>query len=302
MSRWCTLTGAPPEVIAHRGASGERPEHTLAGYQLALDQGADVIEPDLVPSRDGVLFARHDPYLSRSTDVAARAGFADRRREGDWWSVDFDARELDGLRAVQPFRGRSDAHDRKHAIPRWDAIVEWAGEQAERRGRPVVLYPEIKHPAALAGAGRDPVPLFIAAVRALPPKVAVRVQCVEPEPLRAIHLATGLPCTLLLDERADWREAIDLHGAWLAALGVEKPLLWDRWGGESELVDVAHAAGLRVDAWTFRDDVLPEGVDGIEDELRLAMRTGIDGLFCDFPATALRVRAAIDSTGQAGEE
>ena len=99
-----------PIVIAHRGASGERPEHTLEAYRLAIAQGADYIEPDLVMSADGVLFARHDPWLSDSTDIAARPEFADRRRtltgpEGevltDWWTFDFTAAELKTLRARQ---------------------------------------------------------------------------------------------------------------------------------------------------------------------------------------------------------
>ena len=102
----CTTPPAPQTVpdavlvIAHRGASGERPEHTLEAYRLAIAQGADYIEPDLVMSADGVLFARHDPWLSDSTDIAARPEFADRRRtltgpEGevltDWWTFDFTA-------------------------------------------------------------------------------------------------------------------------------------------------------------------------------------------------------------------
>ena len=101
---WDTLDRSPPLIIAHRGASGLRPEHTLEGYALALEQGADVIEPDLVPSADGVLFARHDAGLARSTDIAAREAFRMRQRDGDWPCDSLAASEMDSLRAVQPFR------------------------------------------------------------------------------------------------------------------------------------------------------------------------------------------------------
>jgi len=81
-----TLDGKPPVVIGHRGASGYLPEHTLEAYQLAIDQGADVIEPDLISTKDGVLIARHDPNLGTSTDVASKPEFADRKRVD--WPVD----------------------------------------------------------------------------------------------------------------------------------------------------------------------------------------------------------------------
>ncbi len=100
-----------PRIIAHRGASGLRPEHTLAAYQLALDQGADAIELDLVPTRDGSLIARHDNELSITTDVATRAQFASRRRSKrvdgievtGWFSEDFTIDEIRMLRRPPAF-------------------------------------------------------------------------------------------------------------------------------------------------------------------------------------------------------
>ena len=110
-----------PLVIAHRGASGYLPEHTLAAYELAIEQGADVIEPDLVFTRDGVLVARHDRYLSTTTDVADRPEFSSRRRmEGlrrDWFVDDFTLAELKMLRARQSFEGRGTEADGLHEIP-----------------------------------------------------------------------------------------------------------------------------------------------------------------------------------------
>src|SRR5579864_6467898 len=125
---WSTLQGKATRIIAHRGASGYRPEHTLDGYALAAAQGADVLEPDLLMSRDGVLFARHDLGLARSTDIASRAEFAARAREiagvRDWWIGDFTASELDTLRAVQPFPQRGTLHDGRLVLPRLAMVLD----------------------------------------------------------------------------------------------------------------------------------------------------------------------------------
>lgn len=297
MEKTSSFDGRPVQVIGHRGASGVLPEHTLIAYATALAQGADVVEPDLVVSRDGVLFARHEPGLGRSTDVADRPEFADRRRDGDWFCHDFDAVELDRLRAMQPFPGRSRRHDRRYPLPRFRDILCWAGQVADARGQAVILYPEIKHPSALAALGIDPVPLFIDAMRSRPAGVEVWVQCFEAEPLRRIVDAAGLNACLLIDAEADWRAALAEHGDWLFALGIDKTILSRSDGGPgtrpdaplAAVVAAAHAIGVRVDAWTFRDDAVGAGFASIEEELRAAVASGVDGLFCDFPATAVAV-------------
>ena len=122
---WRTLDGGAPRIIAHRGASGLRPEHTLEGYALALSQGADIIEPDLVVSADGVLFARHDPGLARSTDIRLRPQFASRQEQGDWPVDRFAASEIDQLRAIQPNAARSSEFDR--LWPLLNAMLNVAG-------------------------------------------------------------------------------------------------------------------------------------------------------------------------------
>lgn len=294
---WNTFDQTAPIVIAHRGASGQRPEHTMEGYALALEQGADVIEPDLVPSADGVLFARHEPNLARSTDIVSRPEFVDRQRDGAWHSDDMLAADLDTLRALQPFRGRSIAHDGKFALPRWSNVIAWAAGKARSRDSGITLYPEIKEPSALARRDSDPVPPFIASVAGLPSEVTVWVQCFEVEPLRRVHEATGLSCALLLDSNADWRAALKANASWLARLAVSKRLLRNAAGQDSGLVAAAHDAGLHVDAWTFRDDAVGEGYAGIDEELAAAMQLGVDGLFCDFPATALALRRKLEKAG-----
>ncbi len=155
---------ARPIVIAHRGASGERPEHTLAAYRLAIEQGADFIEPDLVPTRDGVLVARHENALSGTTDVADRVEFADRRTRKridgsditDWFAEDFTLAELKTLRArerIPAIRPANAAFDGLEQVPTLAEIIALVRE-AEAQGRRVGIYPETKHPTFFATEGR----------------------------------------------------------------------------------------------------------------------------------------------------
>lgn len=294
MSRsWSTLNGRPTRVIAHRGASGPLPEHTLAAYALALEQGADVIEPDLVVARDGTLIVRHDRGLARSTDVAQQAAFAARLCDGDWPVEQFSRQELAQLRAVQPFAQRDHGHDGQWPIPEFGDVLVWAESAARQRGTAVRLYPELKHVAAFSAAGVDPVPRFVEMMRALDrSRVEVWLQCFEIEPLRRVREAIDLPVFLLLDERADWRAALAAHAQEVNGFGVAKALLQDAKGRDSGFVAAAHAAGLQVHAWTYRDDVLPAGVTRVQDELDAAFDLGLDAVFCDFPATALACRNA----------
>jgi glycerophosphoryl diester phosphodiesterase len=145
----------PLTVIAHRGASAERPEHTLEAYRLAIAQGAHFIEPDLVPTRDGVLVARHENALSGSTDVAERPEFADRKTRKqidgvwveDWFAEDFTFAELKTLRAreTKPAeRPGNRAFDDRFSIPSFAEVIALAKEEGERLGRPIGLYPETK--------------------------------------------------------------------------------------------------------------------------------------------------------------
>lgn len=287
---WQTLDGKPPLIIGHRGASGLRPENTLESFALAFEQHADAFEPDLVPSREGVLFIRHDPGMARSTDISSRSAFSDRQVEGDWRSETLTSAELDGLRAIQPFPGRSPAFDGEYIVPRWQALIDWAANMSRIHDTSVLLYPEIKEPADYIARGVDPIPAFIASVQHLPKGVSVRAQSFDAAPLKRVHDATGLPCCLLLDADTDWRDEIARHGDWISRVGVSKTLLWSAHGVDSGLVSMAHAAKIAVDVWTFRDDRVGQGYANVHDELRAAFMLGIDGAFCDFPATGLSVR------------
>ncbi|MBD8528078.1 glycerophosphodiester phosphodiesterase family protein [Pseudomarimonas arenosa] len=288
MSGWSTLDGRPTQIIAHRGNSGEYPEHVLPGYQSALALGADIIEPDLLASADGVLFCRHDLGLRRSTTIGELKEFAGRQTDGDFCMLDFEAAEVDRLRAVQPFPARNAALNGLYPPPRFSAVIEWAAQQGVLRGRPVLLYPELKHPAEHRQRGIDAPALLIEHCLSLPLGVELLLQCFCVDTLRELKQATGLPVALLLDSNQDPQLALTEHGAWLDGLALSKKLLL----GENARcrVDAIHSAGLRVDVWTLRDDQPGEGFANVEQELRHFFALGVDRLFADFPATALRVR------------
>ncbi|MBN3930062.1 glycerophosphodiester phosphodiesterase [Streptomyces verrucosisporus] len=153
-----------PAVIAHRGASGYRPEHTLGAYQLALDMGADVIEQDLVPTRDGHLVCRHENDITGTTDVADHPRFAGRKAtktvDGTeitgWFTEDFTLAELKTLRATERIPGtRPDntLYDGRWTVPSFEEVLRWAEREGRRRRRPVWLHIETKHPSHFRGLG-----------------------------------------------------------------------------------------------------------------------------------------------------
>src|SRR3954453_11951003 len=159
-----TMSDFAPLVIGHRGAPGYRPEHTLASYRLAIELGADYIEPDLVSTRDGVLVARHENEIGATTDVGSRPRFADRwttrmvegRRVTGWFTEDFTLAELKTLRArerLPAVRPRNTWYDGHFEVPTFDEVLELAARGSERRGSPVGVYPENKHPGPSARPG-----------------------------------------------------------------------------------------------------------------------------------------------------
>ncbi|HEX3123960.1 MAG TPA: glycerophosphodiester phosphodiesterase family protein [Rhodanobacteraceae bacterium] len=301
MQRWNTLDGSAPRIIAHRGASGYRPEHTLDGYALAAAQGADVLEPDLVLSRDRVLFARHDLGLARSTDIAVHAQFANRAREiagqRDWWVSDFTADELDSLRAVQPFPERGRRFDGRLVVPRFAMLLDLRAAASSNYGRTIAAYPELKHPEYFRAVGLDPVAALheeLAARALLGPASPVWIQCFDHAVLREVKERCGNPCFALLENvpaERDSRDALLREIArWAQGVAPPKHLLWDHNGNDNGMVAAAHALGLQVHAWTFRDDRPPAPFASARDELFAAFALGVDALFCDFPDTAIDAR------------
>ena len=320
-----------PLLIAHRGASGYRPEHTLAGYALAIDQGADAIEPDLVPTRDGELVARHENEIGGTTDVAGHAAFADRHTtkviDGQavtgWFTEHFTLAELKRLRArerLPDVRPTNTAHDGLYEVPTLAEIIALAKRRSAETGRTIAIYPETKHPAYFAsiGLGTD-APL----VRALDEagwstcEAPVYIQSFEVANLRRLAGLTGVRLIQLLaaaggpaDGAADSYAAMTIPAglrevaryAW--GIGPDKAMLWAD-EAPSPLVANAHAAGLRVHPWTFRaenrflasrfrigDD--PDGHGDLAAEVAATLRIGVDGLFTDHPDIAAAACAGRD--------
>lgn len=303
MSMWSTLDGAAPKIIAHRGASGLRPEHTLPAYRLAIAQGADIIEPDLVPSLDGVLFARHERGLGHSTDIARRPEFAaqiqllDNGRK-DWLAERLNSREIEQLRALQPFPGRDPGFDAQFGIPRFDQVIALAREQWTQ-GHSLGVYPEIKHPNELRDAGIDATGLLIAALRDL--AVAggdspVWVQCFERWPLQRVKQDCGNPVFALFEAEAigagDWLRRLRQLAPWLDGVALPKAALIGA-TGDPELIARAHDLGWQVHVWTLRDDAVMAGFDTVQQEYAALFEQGVDALFCDFPDSAVAARKAV---------
>lgn len=303
-------------VIAHRGASGERPEHTLESYRVAIEEGADYIEPDLVMTRDGVLIARHENEIGGTTDVAQHPAFAARRRtqviDGEsftgWFTEDFTLSEIKTLRARErlgELRPQNRQFDGRFAVPTFDEIMQlvMSANRHPGRNRPVGVYPETKHPAHFAAIG---LPQELSLLDTLQryqyakPGAPVFIQSFDPGNLQQLRSMTQLPLVQLLEHELGDLSRIAKHAD---AIGIAKAL------ATPQAVEAAHAANLRVHVWTFRaeNEFLPRdlqvGTDPkvhgrLEDEIRRYLERGIDGFFVDFPAIGVRVRDAYISAAQ----
>ncbi|GAB7540933.1 glycerophosphodiester phosphodiesterase [Cupriavidus sp. 8B] len=218
-------------VIGHRGASALRPEHTLASYQRAIDDGADVVEPDLVMTRDGVLVARHENEIGTTTNVAELPQFASRKRikviDGErldgWFTEDFTLAELKTLRArerIPQVRKANTQYNDKFEIPTFDEIIELVAKASQRSGRVIGLYPETKHPSYFRGIGLPLEEKLVATLQAhaYTRSAPVFVQSFETGNLREMRqrLAQGMPNVKLIqlmggakNRPADWRLAGD---------------------------------------------------------------------------------------------
>ncbi len=292
-----------PLVIGHRGASGDVPEHTLESYQRALNDGADCIEPDLVMTKDNVLVARHDLYLSTTTNIASKPEFANRKRKtddpdygtrNDWWVEDFTLAEIKSLRAVQPFPGRPKVYDGLYQVPTFDEVLMLAKSRVTVASNPVCVYPEAKAPAHHAKLGKpDMGDEILAALgrHGMAGKGSrVFIQAFEPDFIKALNAKTELPVVMLIGDKAAYDAIMARPDApFWDGLGPNTGLLIGPDGKSTGVVEASHAKGIPVHPWTFRDDQ-PVNGEPIETTLRKYLALGIDGFFTDFPITGYRVR------------
>lgn len=320
-------------VIAHRGASALRPEHTLAAYEKAIDDGADAIEPDLVITRDGVLVARHENELSGTTDVAARPQFADRKTirridgvaTSGWFVEDFTLAELQTLRArerMPEIRPASAAFDGRYPVPILQEVISLVKRKAAKLGRPIAIYPELKHPGYFRSIGLPLEQRLIDILEAhglRGDEAPVYIQSFDVDSLKRLRRLTDVRLVQLLSDSGqpnDFQRSGALRidtdmttpaglaevGVYADGIGVPKSMVY-RHSSEmhpavsSSLVRDAHAAGLFVHAYTFRPEnlFLPPALQRGETmrssdrgdaaaEIMLFLHAGIDGFFTDDPA------------------
>lgn len=325
-------------VFAHRGASGYRPEHTLAAYELAIRQGADVIEPDLVSTKDGVLVARHENEISGTTDVASHPEFADRRTtkviDGvdvtGWFTEDFTLAELKTLRAIErvpQVRPGNTVYDGRFEVPTFDEVIALAKRESRGR-RTIAVAPETKHPTYFSSIGLDLSKPLVRSLRKAgwdrrnAPAV---VQSFEVSNLKELARWTRVPLVQLTsgsgapyDQVAQGKDTT--YADLTSPAGLRQVARYARWIGPEKnqviprdaagahtaptsLVDDAHRAGLKVVVYTIRDEnrylptdlrlgTDPNAKGDVRTELFRYFDAGVDGVFADFPDTAVQARAA----------
>ena len=319
-----------PIVIAHRGASGYRPEHTLASYDLAITMGADFIEPDLVSTSDGVLVARHENEISETTDVAHHAAFADRRQTKTidgrqvtgWFTENFTLAELKTLRAIERLpllRPDNKDYDGQFEVPTLAEIVALAKRRTAELGRTIGIYPETKHPSYFRGINLPLEERLAAELRAAGwhrPQDPVFLQSFEVNNLKHLATLTDLRRIQLIDASGGPADgAVASYAAMLTpdglrevaryayGIGPDKSLILNGDHPPSTLVADAHAAGLRLHPWTFRaenfflpaslrDGLNPRAHGRLADEIARQLALGIDGFFTDFADIGVQARNA----------
>ena len=259
-----TLDGQPPLVIAHRGASGYLPEQTLESYARAIELGADVIEMDLVSTKDGVLIARHDPNLAISTDVARHARFASRKKtiqvDGEtqtgWFSNDFTLAEIKTLGGISTDPERPQEFNGKFKIPTFQEIIDFAKAKSKETGRTIAIYPETKNPTYFRDLGMPMEDKVIAAINAAgwnSKTAPIYVQSFEPGSLKYMK-SKGLNTKLIQLIDGD---GIDMKtGAMTYAVPVDRPYEWTKAGDKRNFDVMVTPAGL-AEIKTYADGIGP---------------------------------------------
>lgn len=323
----------PVTVFGHRGASGYRPEHTLASYSLAIDLGADYIEPDLVSTKDGVLVARHENDITGTTDVADHPEFAQRKAtktidgvaETGWFTEDFTLEELKTLRAKERLpavRPGNTRYDGLFEVPTFDEVLALAKKEGRKRGRTIGVAPETKHPSYFRSID---LPLEEPLLRSLrkaglnSAHSKIIIQSFETSNLRRLAKQTKVPLSQLtssagapydLVAAGDPRTYADIMtpaglrdvASYADWLGPEKNSVIPRDSNgflaePAPLVADAHDVGLKVVAYTFRDEnrflaadfrngTDPNAKGDIFGELKAFFTAGLDGVFADYPDSA----------------
>lgn len=259
-----TLDGQPPLVVAHRGASGYLPEETLEAYARAIELGADMIEMDLVSTKDGVLITRHDPNLAISTDVAKRPEFAARKKtiqvDGEtqtgWFSNDFTLAEIKRLGAISTDAERPQQFNGQYRVPTFQEVIDLAKAKSRETGRTIGIYPETKNPTWFRDLGLPMEDKLIAMLEAAgwnSRTAPVLVQSFEPGSLKYMK-SKGLKTRLIQLIDGD---GVDMRtGAMTYAVPVERPYEWTKAGDKRNFDVMVTPAGL-AEIKTYADGIGP---------------------------------------------
>ncbi len=298
-------------VIAHRGASGYLPEHTLPAYAYAHALGADFVELDLVMTKDRVLICLHDIYLEPTTDVELQ--YPERcRGDGHWYAADFTYDEVQRLHVHERttssnspvFPDRFPLGRSSFFVPTLTEAIELVQGLNRSTGKDVGLYPELKRPSwhSSEGLPMEEAFLEILADYGYSGKDAnVIVQCFEADTLRALRSVFDAPFRLIQLVSASWAYAamwtesgLDAIAEYADGIGPSKTIIENN----PSYVAWAHARHLIVHPYTFRADSLPAGYESLEEELEtFYFDYGVDGVFTDFPDAAIHVLARQDGLG-----
>ena len=323
-----------PVIVGHRGAPGYRPEHTLASYELAFRMGVNFVDVDLVPTKDGVLVARHEPEISGTTDVASHPEFASRKKtqviDGvtttGWFTQDFTLAELKTLRAVERIpenRPNNQLYNGRYQVATFQEILDLTKRLSRELHRTVGTYPEVKHSTYFKSIGNPTEPKLVSILKRNNlnyPEAPVAIQSFEVSNLIELHKqlrvpmlqltsATGAPADFVA--KGDPRTYADLVtpqglrevAKYAKFLGPDKAQIIPRdaagnLGQPTSLVADAHAAGLKVQPYTFRNEnpflpanlrssAKPDAFGNVFAEEAAYFKAGVDGFFADQPDTAL---------------
>jgi len=323
----CTLTGEPPLIVAHRGASGYVPEHTLPAYEVAIKMGADFVEPDLVMTKDGYLIARHENEISETTDVAKKypkrkaIKTIDGEVKTGWFTEDFTLAEIKSLRAKERLEYRSHEQDGKYEIPTFEEVLVFVSLEQKKRGRTVGIIPEIKHSTYFRERGlamEEKVITLLKKYDRNTPNSGLIIQSFEIANLKRLRRLTPVPLVQLLDD-ADKKpydvveaggdltyaqmatdeglKAIKEYATWVSPhksyIVAQTPGASTGVTLETDFIKRAHKVGLKVIAYTFRSDknILPAAYAGDpKKEYFQFFRLGVDGVFSDFADHAVAAK------------
>ncbi|MGZ3772333.1 MAG: glycerophosphodiester phosphodiesterase [Pseudobdellovibrionaceae bacterium] len=312
-------------IIGHRGACGYRPEHTIGSYSLAIDMGADFIEPDLVSTKDGILIARHENEISSTTDVAQKFPLRKKKKVVDgkpiegWFTEDFTLKEIKSLKAKERLAFRDHSHDGEYQILTFQEIIDFVKKKENEKKRVIGIYPEIKHSTYFASIGLPLEKTFVEILNknGYTEKTSpIFVQSFEVSNLKALSKMTHVKLLQLFDEpqerpydfvvKGDPRTYGDLThpenlkeiATYAQAIGPYKRMIVPEnpdktLAAPTSLIHDAHNVGLLVHPYTFRNEpqyIAPDYHENPLAEYQQFFNLGVDGLFSDFSDTAVKAR------------